>query len=154
MFSRIDYCNSLLMGSAEYQIDKLKRIQNMACRVICGVRKFDSISYHLKDLHWFCIHEHIAYKICILMFKCYRNIAPKYITELLSFDSKHSRNLCSNSKFLPQVPRSNNVQTSLSAFFIVVSKLWNGLPVTRKVKEDMKDFKVALKTHLFKESYQ
>ena len=32
--SRMDYCNSLLMGSAEYQIDKLQRIQNMACRVI------------------------------------------------------------------------------------------------------------------------
>ena len=105
------------MGSAEYQIDKLQRIQNMACMVICGVRKFDSISYHLKDLHWLCIHKCIAYKICILMFKCYRGIAPKYLTELVRFDSKHSRNSCSNSKFLAQVPRSNNVQTSSSAYF-------------------------------------
>ena len=119
MLSRTDYCNSLLMGSAEYQIDKLQRIQNMACRVICGVRKFDSISYDLKDLDWLRIREHIAYKICILMFKCYRDIAPKYLTELVRFDSKYSRNLCSNSKFLAQVPISNNVDTSLSAFSIV-----------------------------------
>ena len=96
VLSRIDYCNSLLMGLAEYQIDKLQRIQNMACRVICGVRKFDNISYHLKDLHWLCISECIAYKICILMFKCYRGIAPKYLIELVRFNSKHSRNLCSN----------------------------------------------------------
>ena len=154
VLSRIEYCNSLLMGSTEYQIYKLQRIQNMACRVICGVRKFDSISYHLKDLHWLCIHEHIAYKICILMFKCYSNIAPKYLTELVRFNSKHSRNLHSNSKFLAQIQRSNNVQTSSSAFSIVGTKLWNGLPVTFKVKENIKDFKVALQTHLLKESYQ
>ena len=49
---RIDYCNALMMGSAEYQINKLQRIQNMACRVICSVRKYESISNHLKDLHW------------------------------------------------------------------------------------------------------
>ena len=114
VLSRIDYCNSLLMGSAEYQIDKLQRIQKMPCRVICGVRRFDSISYHLKHLHWLCICDHTAYKICILMFKCYRNIAPKYLNELVRLDSKQ--------------------------------KLF-------KVKENIKDFKVALKTHLFKESY-
>ena len=154
VLSGIDYYNSLLMGSADYQIDKLQRIQNMACRLFFGVRRFHSISYHLNDLHWLHIHEHIAYKICILMFKCYRDIAPKYLTELVRFNSKHSRNLCSNSKFLAHVPRSNNVQTSLSVFSIVGPKLWNGSPVTLKVKENIKDFKVALKTHLFKEKYQ
>ena len=46
---RIDYCNVLMMGSAEHQINKLQRIQNMACRVICSVRKYDSITNHLKD---------------------------------------------------------------------------------------------------------
>ena len=131
VLSRIDYCNLLLMGSAEYQIDTLQRIQNMACRVICGVRKFDIISYHLKDLHWFHIHECIADTICILMFKCYRDIDPKYLVELVSFKSKHSRNLHSNLKFLAQVPRSNNVQTSSSAFSIVGPRLWNDLPVLK-----------------------
>ena len=42
------------------------------------------------------------------------------------------------------VPRSNNVQTSCSVFSIVGPKLWNSLPVT--LKENIKDFKVALKT--------
>ena len=152
--SRIDYCNSLLMGWAKYQIDKLQRIQNMACRVICSVRKFDSISHHLKDLHWPCVHEQIAYKICILMFKCFRDIAPKYLTELVKFDTNHNRNLWSKVKFLAQVPRCNNIQTSMSAFSIIGPKLWNCLPVTLKVKENIKDFKVALKTHLYKESYK
>ena len=75
------------------------------------------------------------------------------LTELVRFDSNHNRNLQSNLKFLAHVTRSSNIQTSMSAFFIVGPKLWNGLPVTLKVKENIKDFKVALKTHLFKESY-
>ena len=152
VLSRIDYCNSLLMGSAKYQIDKLQRIQNMACRVICSVRKFDSTSHHLKDLHWLRVHEWIAYKICIPMFKCFRDIAPKYLTEMVRFVSNHNRNLWSKLKFLAQVPRCNNVQTSMSAFCIIGPKLWNGLLVTLNIKENIKDFKVALKTHLFKES--
>ena len=115
VLSRIDYCNSLLMVLAEYQIDKLRRIQNMACRVICSVRKFDSISYHLKDLHWLRVHEQIAYTVCILMFKCFRDIASKYLTELVRFDSNHNRDLLSKLKFLAQVPRCNNVQSSMSA---------------------------------------
>ena len=88
------------------------------------------------------------------MFKCFRDIAPKYLTELVRFDSNHNRNVWSRLKFLAQVPRCNNIQTSMSAFSIIGPKLWNGLPVTLKVKENIKNFKVALKTHLFKESYK
>ena len=85
------------------------------------------------------------------MFKCFRNTAPEYLTELIRFDNNHNRNLWSSLKLLDQVPRSTNVQTSMSAFSIVGPKLWNDLPVTVKVKENIKDFKAALKTHLFKE---
>ena len=96
VLSRIDYCNALMMGLAEYQINKLQRIQNMACRVICSVRKYESISNHLKDLHWLHIWECIAYKICILTFKCFRNTTPEYLTELIRFENSHNRNLGSN----------------------------------------------------------
>ena len=87
------------------------------------------------------------------MFKCFRNTAPGYLAELIRFDRNHNRNLQSNLKHLAQVPRRTNVQTSMSAFFIVGPRLWNDLPVTVKVKENIKEFKAALKTYLFKESY-
>ena len=59
---RLDYCNSLLLGLPESQMDKLQCIQNMACRIIFQLRKHDHIMHHLKLLHWLKIRERIAYK--------------------------------------------------------------------------------------------
>ena len=87
------------------------------------------------------------------MFKCFRNNAPEYLAELIRFNRNHNRNLQASLKHLAQVPRSTNVQTSMNAFSIVGPRLWNDLPVTVKVKENIKEFKAALKTYLFKESY-
>ena len=34
--SKIDYCNSLLYGLPEYELNKLQRVQNMCARLICN----------------------------------------------------------------------------------------------------------------------
>ena len=89
---KTDYCSSLLAGSEEYELYKLQRIQNMACRIILKLRKFDHVSDHLKALHWLKIHERIAYKISMLVFKCKCNLAPKYLQDLLP-KRQHTRSL-------------------------------------------------------------
>ena len=43
VLSRIDYCSSHLIGSTEYQLEKLQRAQNMSCRVIYEVMKFNHV---------------------------------------------------------------------------------------------------------------
>ena len=68
IMSKLDYCNSLLIRSAEYQLDKLQRIQNMTSRVIFNLKKFGHISAHMKNLHWLRIRERIQYKIPTLFF--------------------------------------------------------------------------------------
>ena len=50
--SKLDYCNSLLIGTSEYNLEKLQRIQNMSCQVINNLKKYDNITNHLQDLHW------------------------------------------------------------------------------------------------------
>ena len=52
VLSNIDYCNSLLAGSSQYQLNKLQHIQNMSCQVICNIRKHDHVSPEMKCLHW------------------------------------------------------------------------------------------------------
>ena len=81
--SHLDYCNTLLARSSKYQIDKLQRIQNMSCRLICNINRYDHVSPAMRDLHWLKITERIVYKLCLLVYKCRNNLAPKYLTELL-----------------------------------------------------------------------
>ena len=52
VLSELDYCNSLLVGTSEYNLDKLQRIQNMSCWVINNLMKYNNITNHLQDLHW------------------------------------------------------------------------------------------------------
>ena len=49
--SRVDYCNSLLYGLPQYQLNKLQRVQNMCARLICNESKDCHITPLLVHLH-------------------------------------------------------------------------------------------------------
>lgn len=57
--SRLDYCNSLLYGTPQVQIDKLQRVQNAAARLIFKQPKFSHITPLLCQLHWLPIRPHL-----------------------------------------------------------------------------------------------
>ena len=40
VISRLDYCNSLMHGTTQHNLDKLQRVQNSAARLIVGTSKF------------------------------------------------------------------------------------------------------------------
>ena len=61
--SRIDYCNSLLYGLPEYQLNKLQRVQNMCDRLICNESKYCHITTLLVGLHWLSVNFRIEFKI-------------------------------------------------------------------------------------------
>ena len=51
--SRNDYCNCLLSGAPQYQLNKLQAVMNSTERLICGLNRFDHISRVLCDrLPW------------------------------------------------------------------------------------------------------
>ena len=50
--SGIDYCNSLLYGISDYNINRLQWIQNSAARIVTNTRKYDHITPILQKLHW------------------------------------------------------------------------------------------------------
>ena len=51
VLSRLDYCNSLLLGILDQNLRKLQRIQNIACRVIYRLKKYDQLTPHFINLH-------------------------------------------------------------------------------------------------------
>ena len=83
VISRLDYYNSLLMGSTKYQLDKLQRVLNMAARVVKCLRKYDPIRVHLFELHWLRVPQRIEFKVLTLVFKCVNNLAPEYLQDFL-----------------------------------------------------------------------
>ena len=52
ILSKLDYCNSLLVGTPKCHLSCLQCVQNMACRVVCNLRKFDHVSPSMYSLHW------------------------------------------------------------------------------------------------------
>ena len=83
VMSKLDYCNSLLLGSADYQLNKIQHIQNAACRIVCNLRKFDHVTPSMCDLHWLKVPQRIQFKITCLMYNCINGQALKYLIDLL-----------------------------------------------------------------------
>ena len=52
VISKLHNCNGLLLGVSAHQMNKLQIVQNMCCRIIKNLRKYDHISDAMKDLHW------------------------------------------------------------------------------------------------------
>ena len=81
--SRFDYCNSLLYGLPDTQLDRLQRIQNIACRIVCQVPKAVHITPYLELQHWLPIKQRIVFKVLLLAYRAYSGMAPGYLCDLV-----------------------------------------------------------------------
>ena len=70
VFSRIDYCNSLLCNVPNVLLDKLQRFQNQAARLVLRKNRREHITPMFLRLHWLPVNFRIRYKIALLCFKC------------------------------------------------------------------------------------
>jgi len=83
VMSHLDYCNSLLSGVPQYQLNRLQKILNAAARLVCLVPKFDHLTLYLIDLHWLPVEFQIKFKVLIFVFKALNGMAPRYISDLI-----------------------------------------------------------------------
>jgi len=56
---RLDYCNSALAGVAKVYLEKLQSVQNMAARMVSGVRWSERITPVHEDLHWLPVSQRV-----------------------------------------------------------------------------------------------
>ena len=145
--SALDYCNALYYGIDAEFINQLQVCQNRACRVIFGLKKRDSVTQHLKNLHWLKIRERIDFKILLLVFKCLNGLAPEYLSELLQYNN------LSGSRTPSLKSSVTATQKGARAFLSSAPLLWNTLPVDIRESVNVNSFKCKLKTFLFKKSY-
>ena len=103
---RLHTGNALLYGLPKYQIQRLQCVpENCAARLVKRYPKFGHTSPLLSELHWLPVEQLIVFKILLLVFKTLNNLAPSYISDLLT-PYIPSRCLRSSNQSLLVVPRS------------------------------------------------
>ena len=156
VLSKIDYCNSLLLGSTHDMTNHLQRIQNYAVRVILRLPKSSSITIHLKSLHWLPVKVRSTYKIACLCYHCHSSTAPSYVTDMQHKKPLHTRNTRSSSDTLPLLNRPARSKATLGdrSFSFASSSVWNSIPNDVRCAPSLSSFKSRLKTYLFRSVYK
>lgn len=149
ILSRLDYCNALLAGISDANIDRLQRLQNRLVRAIKRLPYRSHVSSARCDLHWLPVRERITYKLAVLTHVARTTGIPSYLAELLA-ERKPVRTLRSSAdKTALVVPRTRN-KRALRAFSSAAPLVWNALPTGLRDLSTLPTFKKQLKTLLFK----
>ncbi|XP_072033035.1 uncharacterized protein [Amphiura filiformis] len=147
--SRLDSCNALVYVLPDSYITKLQLIQNTAARLVARIPRSQHITPVLQSLHWLPIKKRAAYKILLMTYKALNQLAPQYISDIVSY-YKPVRNLRSSNKLsLTVTSRPSTKFYGERAFVYAAPSLWNNLPLQVRSSITVSSFKSRLKTHLF-----
>ena len=149
--SRLDFCNSLLVGLPQTILQRLQAIQNAAARLLTGSKKYDHITPILQDLHWLPVSARIDYKIILMTYKALQGLAPSYIEAMIEY--RNTRPGLRSSQKKLYVPKTCLASYGDRAFACIAPRLWNSLPCSLTSISEISTFKCQLKTYLFEQAY-
>lgn len=154
ILSRLDYCNSLLIGCSDSVLYPLQKIQNSAARIIFRTNHRQPSTPLLVKLHWLPVSERIKYKTACICYNVVTGSAPAYLSDLVSLYTP-SRSLRSSTDCrLLRQGRYKRKSHGFRSFAIYGPQLWNSLPLDIRHSSSSDTFKAKLKTYLFSEVFK
>ena len=144
--SRLDFCNSVLLGLKQSLLTKVQRVQNAAARILTKTPRREHITPVLHSLHWLPVEARIEYKVNVLIFKCLDGTAPQYLRDLIT--PRDPARALRDRKML-SVPNCALSRAGRCSFSIGGPILWNSLPLHLREVDELLSFKRCLKTYLF-----
>jgi len=74
--SRLDYCNSLLLGAPAMSLNRLQRAQDGAAHVVMDALRHTDAKPLLRQLHWLPVCQRISFKMAVLTCKAHTTGTP------------------------------------------------------------------------------
>ena len=147
----IDYCNISFIAASKLNISKLQKLLNSAVRFVfnlTGRRYRYSITPYMKKLHILPVEYRIKYKVSLTVYKCFHDLAPDYLKQLLHPKVSYSHLRSCNDIYSLQtiIP---NTKYGESSFSYIAPIIWNSLPQSLQLSPSLECFKQRLKSHYF-----
>ena len=99
-----------------------------AAKLVFQAKKYDHASPCLKQLHWLPVHSRIAFKILVIVYKCFTNNAPSYLRDLtIPYKCNKPGLRSSNDDRLLTIPKNRSLSGD-KGFHHAGPDLWNNLP--------------------------
>ena len=142
----------LLYGSTKKQLRPLNLIINRAVRFIYKIPTRYHITPYLKELHFLPLQQRINYKVCLMGFKVFNNLAPRYLTQhFTKYEPSTTINLRQVGRDLYMF-EEDVLDRKTKSLISAIRVEWNKLPIMLRKDDCLTTFKIKLKTKLFKEA--
>ena len=139
------YCSTVWSNTSSTYVKKLQLIQNFACKIITGSRKYDHFTSLLYQLNWLSVSQPLQLRDTAMAYKCANNLATDFLcNKLQKRTTIHDRATRHSNKL--QIPFYRSADGQRTFAYRAVSLLNSlssdlvNLPSVKSLKHFLKDF--------------
>ena len=149
ILSRVDYCNSVLVGIPTSTLAPLQRVLNAAARFLAGATSRTHVSGIMKSLQWLTVAYRIRFKPCVRMHGVHNGTSPYLTNSTTPISSLPGyRQLRSAMTTEYDIPHTRT-KFGDRAFSVAGPREWSALLANIENITDLSSFKRAIKTQFF-----
>ena len=138
------YCSNVWANTTNKNVRQLQAVQNFACRIVSGAKKYDHVTPLLKSLSWLPVKDELYYRQAIMAFKCKTGHSPEYLTSQFITREQVSERTTRSSQKLTLFRTASGQKT----FYYRTVKLWINLESFLKLSPSVEVFKRSLRSQL------